>query len=152
MAKEDLNELVKFMLPYPDSVKAPALWLRAFVWDLYPETNELIYDNFNTLAIGWSPTDKAGDAFCSIALFTGHLNFGFNRGSEIPDRDQLLIGDGSLYRYLRVRDRDAFPETYVRELLAMAYENSLSRMKPVKKPVNGQTIVKMSLAHKRRPS
>jgi len=24
------------------------------------ETNELIYDNYNALAFGWSPTDKSG--------------------------------------------------------------------------------------------
>ena len=151
MGKEDLGDLMKFMLPYPDSVKAAALWLREFVWDLYPETNELIYDNYNAVAFGWSPTDKAGDVFCSMALFTNYLNFGFNRGSELPDRQKLLSGDGSLYRYIRISGREDFPEAYIKELLAMAYENSLSRLKPVKKPVSGQTIVKSVSPVKRRP-
>jgi len=35
MGKETIDDLVKFLLPYPDSVKAAALWLREFVWDLY---------------------------------------------------------------------------------------------------------------------
>ena len=151
MGKEHLGDLMKFMLPYPDSVKAAALWLREFVWDLYPETNELIYDNYNAVAFGWSPTDKAGDVFCSMALFKNYLNLGFNRGSELPDRQKLLSGDGSLYRYIRINGREDFPEAYIKELLAMAYENSLSRLKPVKKPVSGQTIVKSVSPVKRRP-
>ncbi len=151
MAKETVDDLIKFILPYPDSVKAAALWLRAFVWDLYPETNELIYDNYNAVAFGWSPTDKAGDVFCSIAVVSDHVNFGFNRGCDFPDPGKLLIGNGTQYRYFRVRDKDDFPEEYVKQLLEMAYENSLSRMKPVKKAIKGETIVKSISPVKRRP-
>jgi hypothetical protein len=151
MSKETVNDLIKFMLPYPDNVKAAALWLREFVWDLYPETNELIYDNYNSVAFGWSPTDKAGDVFCSIALFNNHLNFGFNRGIDIFDSDKILLGDGSQYRYIKVKDKDDFPEEYMKRLLEMAYENSVSRMKPVKKVFRGETIVKSISPVKRRP-
>ncbi|MDB5133241.1 MAG: hypothetical protein JWR02_2990, partial [Mucilaginibacter sp.] len=121
MGKETVDDLVRFMLPYPDSVKAAALWLRAFVWDLYPESNELIYDNYNAVAFGWSPTDKAGDVFCSIAVCSDHVNFGFNRGVDIPDTKKLLLGNGSLYRFIRVREKEDFPEEYIKKLLEMAY-------------------------------
>ena len=151
MSKEKVDDLVKFMLPYPDSVKAAALWLRDFVWDLYPETNELIYDNYNAVAFGWSPTDKAGDVFCSIAVCSDHVNFGFNHGVDFPDREKILLGNGSQYRFIRVRDKDDFPEEYMKELLAMAYENSISRLKPGKKIFKGETIVKSISPVKRRP-
>jgi len=151
MGKEEVGDLVKFLLPYPDKVKVAALWLREFVWDLFPETNELIYDNYNAVAFGWSPTDKAGDVFCSIAVYSGHVNFGFNRGSEIPDRKKILSGDASLYRYITIKDKDDFPEEDIKQLLDMAYENALSRLKPVKKPIKGETIVKSVSPVKRRP-
>lgn len=151
MSKESVVDLVKFLLPFPDGVKAAALWLREFVWDLYPETNELIYDNYNAVAFGWSPTDKAGDVFCSIAVFSNHVNFGFNRGSEIPDKQKILLGEASLYRYIKVKDKDDFPEEYIKHLLEMAYENSISRLKPVKKVIKGETIVKSISPVKRRP-
>lgn len=151
MGKETVNDLIKFMLPYPDSVKAAALWLREFVWDLYPDTNELIYDNYNAVAFGWSPTDKAGDVFCSIAVCSDHVNFGFNRGVDFPDPQKVLIGNGNQYRYLQVRDKDDFPEEYIKQLLDAAYENSIVRMKPVKKPIKGETIVKSISPVKRRP-
>lgn len=150
MSQTDTAELLRFMLPYRGSVVETALWLRDFVWSLYPETNELIYDNYNALAFGWSPTDKAGDVFCSVAMFTDHVNFGFLRGSELPDKEKMLSGDGSLYRYIKLNCIADFPGEYMREMLEMAYENSLSRMKPQKKLIKGQTIVKSVSPVKRR--
>ena len=152
MPKEEVKDLVKFMLPYPDKVKAAALWLREFVWDLYPETNELIYDNYNAVAFGWSPNDKAGDVFCSIAVASDHVNFGFNRGVDIADPAKILLGNGTQYRYIQVREKDDFPEEYIKQLLEAAYQNSLARMKPVKKPITGETIVKSISPVKKRPN
>jgi hypothetical protein len=151
MPKEEVKDLVKFLLPYPDKVKAAALSLRDFVWDLYPDTNELIYDNYNAVAFGWSPTDKAGDVFCSIAVFSDHVNFGFNRGVDIDDPGNMLLGDGSQYRYIKVKHKEDFPEWYMKQLLEDAYQNSISRMKPVKNPAKGETIVKSISPVKKRP-
>ncbi|ASU34560.1 DUF1801 domain-containing protein [Mucilaginibacter xinganensis] len=151
MGKETVDDLVKFMLPYSDSVKASAIWLREFVWELYPESNELIYDNYNAVAFGWSTSDRAGDVFCSIAVCSDHVNFGFNRGIDFPDPEKLLIGNGTLYRYLQIRKKEDFPEAYIKQLLEYAYENSISRLKPAKTITQGQTIVKSISAVKKRP-
>jgi len=151
MSKEEVSDLVKFLLPYPDKVKASALWLRNFVWDLYPDTNELIYDNYNAVAFGWSPTDKAGDVFCSIAVYSNHVNFGFNRGAELNDPARMLTGDGSQYRYVTINDKADFEEWYIRQLLEEAYRNSVASMKPQKDPIKGQTIVESISPVKRRP-
>lgn len=152
MPKEEVQDLVKFMLPYPEQVKAAALRLREFVWDLYPETNELIYDNYNAVAFGWSPTDKAGDVFCSIALSSDHVNFGFNWGVHVADPDKILIGNGNQFRYIQVRGKDDFPEEYMKQLLESAYQYSIGRMKPVKKEIRGETIVKSISPVKKRPN
>jgi hypothetical protein len=151
MGKETVADLIKFMLPYPDKVKAAALGLREFVWDLYPETNELIYDNYNAVAFGWSLSDKVGDVFCSIAVCSDHVNFGFNRGVDIHDSQKILLGNGSLYRFIRVREKEDFPTEYIKHLLEMAYENALGRMKPGKKVFKGETIVKSISPVKKRP-
>jgi Domain of unknown function (DU1801) len=152
LSKQDTNDLIKFLLPFPNHVKVAALALREFVWDLYPESNELIYDNYNAFALGWSLTDKAGDVFCGIAIYSEHVNFGFNRGSEIADPQNKLTGNGSLYRYIRIKDKDDFPEDYVRELILSAYKNAFLKLKPVKNTFKGQTIVKSISSAKRRPS
>ncbi len=119
MPKEDTAALLKFLKPFPTEIKDTALWLRDFVWTLYPKTNELIYDNYNALAFGWSPTDKVGHTFCSIAVGRTSLNihFGFYWGSQISDPEKRLLGQGNQYRYILVKDKDEFPKTYIKKLL-----------------------------------
>ena len=151
MPKEDVKDLTIFLAPFPLAVQETALWLRAFVWDLYPESNELIYDNYNALAFGFALSDKLADTFCSVAVYAKHVNFGFNRGSEIADPEKMLSGQGSQYRYLPVPDTNNFPKEYVSKLLDEAYTNALSRLKPGKTVLKGETITKSISPNKRRP-
>jgi hypothetical protein len=150
MPKETVNDLLKFLKPFPKQVRENALWLRDFVWDLYPDSNELIYDNYNAVAFGWSISDKLGDVFCNIAVGrTSHnVHFGFYWGSKIADPEKRLIGEGNQYRYLLVPDTKKFPKTYIKKLLKEAYAYSKAKMK-AGKPVNGTTIVKSISAKKR---
>ena len=110
MSKDETVELLKFLSPFGEEIIETVMWLREFVWDLYPQTNELIYDNYNALAFGWSITDKLGHTFCSIALgrTSGNLHFGFYWGSEIPDPEKLLLGKGNQYRYILVKRFEKF--------------------------------------------
>ena len=151
MPKEDTKDLIKFLKPFPDSVKEITLWLREFIWHLYPNCNELIYDNYNALVIAFALSDKASDAFCSIAVYSKHVNFGFNRGSEITDPDKILNGNGSLYRYITIKEKNDFPKTYIKKLLKEAYINSLARLKENKQTLKGQTITKLISPVQRRP-
>jgi hypothetical protein len=151
MSKETSGDLSKFLTPFPAHVREITLWLREFVWDLYPDSNELIYDNYNALALGWSPTDKASDVFCSIAVYSNHVNFGFNRGSEISDTDKILNGEGSLYRKISIKSENDFPKTQIKKLLKEAHANSLARLKDGKQVLKGVTITKSISAKKRRP-
>ena len=151
MSKEQMKDLVKFLKPFSKDITERALWLREFIWDLYPQTNELIYDNYNALAVGWSPTDKVGHTFCSIAVgrTSNNLHFGFYWGSELSDPDKILLGEGNQYRYVLVPDKNKFPKSYIRKLLKEAYANSIAKVKDKKQIVSGQTIVK-SVSEKKR--
>jgi hypothetical protein len=151
MPKEQLKDLIKFLKPFPPEKREIAFWLREFVWDLYPKCNELIYDNYNALAVGWSPTDKVGHTFCSIAVGrTSHnVHFGFYWGSEISDPEDRLIGEGKQYRYLLVGSKKDFPKTYIKQLLKEAYANSLGKVKDPKQIREGLTITK-SISGKKR--
>jgi len=78
MAQEDVIKLTKALEAFPVDVRAKAQWMRKFVWNQYPRTNELIYDNYNALAVGWSITDRMSHLFCSFALTrTGNVQFCF---------------------------------------------------------------------------
>ena len=151
MSKEQTKDLLKFLKPFPPEKKEIVLWLREFVWDLYPQTNELIYDNYNALAFGWSPTEKLGHTFCSIAVgrTSGNTHFGFYWGSELSDPNKVLIGEGNQYRYILVKSIVQFPETYMKKLLKEAYGNSLEKVKDKKQLVSGLTITKSVSTAKR---
>lgn len=151
MSKDETKDLMIFLKPYSEDVQEIALWLRDFVWNLYPECNELIYDNYNALAFGWSPTDRVGHTFCSIAVFNTHVNFGFYWGSEIADPGKILVGNGNQYRYITIKRKNDFPKTYIKKLLKEAYTNSLSKVKDPKQIMHGATITKSISAKKRRP-
>jgi hypothetical protein len=144
MSKEETGDLQKFLKPFDDETKGLALWLRDFVWDLYPDTNELIYDNYNAVAFGWSPTDRVGHTFCSVAVGrrSNNVHFGFYWGSEISDPEKILLGKGNQYRYVIVKSKNDFPRTYIKKLVKQAYANSLAKVKDKSQLKHGQTITK----------
>lgn len=152
MPKDEVADLLFFLRMFPSEVRERALWLRDFIWDLYPQANELIYDNYNALAVGWSPTEKMSHIFCSFALYRGgnyNTHFGFYWGSELSDPQKLLIGNGKQYRYLLVNDIEAFPRQEVKKLIDEAWQNSLAKVKDAKQLTQGKTIVKMVSDNKR---
>lgn len=152
MPKEDTTALLKFLKPFPPEIRETALWLRDFVWTLYPKTNELIYDNYNAVAFGWSPTDKVGHTFCSIAVgrSSHNIHFGFYWGSQISDPEKRLLGQGNQYRYILVKDKNEFPKTYIKKLLKEAFTNSMLKVKDPKQIMESKTIVKSVSSAKRK--
>jgi hypothetical protein len=151
MSKEQTKDLLQFLSPFSDEITTLVMWLREFAWDLCPEANELIYDNYNAVAFGWSPTDRVGHTICSIAVgrSSNNVHFGFYWGSEIADREKILLGQGNQYRYVLVTDKKKFPKEYIKQLVNEAYVNSLSKVKDPKQLMQGQTIVK-SVSNKKR--
>ena len=152
MSKEETKDLLKFLRPFEADIREIVLWLREFVWDLYPQTNELIYDNYNAVAFGWSLTDRLGHTFCSVAVMRANKNihFGFYWGSQIADPDKMLLGKGNQYRYILVKDKANFPKTYIKKLLKDAYANSLVKVKDKRQIMQGATITKSISAVKRK--
>jgi hypothetical protein len=152
LAKKDKSDLVKFLKPFPEEIQDTALWLRDFIWTNYPRTNELIYDNYNALAFGWSPTDRVGHTFCNIAVgrTSYNVHFGFYWGTQIADPEKKLIGQGNQYRYILVKNKAEFPKAYIKKLMQEAFVNSLSKVKDPKQLMEGKTIVKSVSSAKRK--
>jgi hypothetical protein len=144
MSKEQTTDLLKFMKPFKPETIELALWLRDFAWDMFPDTNELVYDAYNAVAFGWSPTEKLGQVFCNVAIWRTNQNviFGFNWGSELEDPEKMLIGNGKQFRYIKVSSKDDFPKEYMYKLMADAYINSLAKVKNPKDIIKGFTITK----------
>jgi hypothetical protein len=151
MSKEQSTELLAFLKQFNTDIIERVMSLREMVWDQYPQANELIYDNYNALAFGWSPTDKVSHVFCSIAVgrTSNNVHFGFYRGDELSDPDKILLGNGKQYRYILVNDINDFPSTYINHLIKEAYQNSLKKVKEPNQFHQGLTLVK-SISEKKR--
>lgn len=151
MAKEDTKDLLKFLKPFPVEVQEIALWLRDWVWDLYPSANEIIYDNYNALAVGWAITDRLGTGFCNIAVGRSSYNvhFGFIQGANLTDPDKILLGQGNQYRYILVKKKTDLPKAYFKKLIKQAYTNALVNVKEKDENIRGLTIVKSVVKAKR---
>ena len=151
MSVSQTSDLLQFLSPFGQHITDIVLWLRKFIWDQYPTSNELIYDNYNAVAIGWSPTERQSHTFCSIAVgrTSKNIHFGFYWGSEIADPENRLIGEGNQYRYVLVKNKEEFPTEYITQLLKEAYVNSLAKVKAPNELKEGLTITKSISAKKR---
>jgi hypothetical protein len=114
---------------------------------LAPGSLELVYDNYNALAIGFSPTERAGDGIFSIAVFPPHASLFFLQGAKLRDPTRRLRGSGSVVRHIVLEDIAIFEEPDVRRLIDVA----LARAKvPLDAKQKRRLIIK-SIAAKQRP-
>ena len=115
--------------------------LRAFILEIYPESNELLYHT-HALTSVFCISDKLSDAFCMIPIYTGHLNLGFNKGTLLDDPHQLLVGTGKLIRHIPIEKQSDYRNEEVRKLIIAAVEFAVNDM-AVPTKIVGNIISKM---------
>lgn len=115
--------------------------LRSFVLDMYPNSNEMLYHTHALTAV-FSISDKLADAFCTIPIYSNHLNLGFNKGTLLKDPHQLLKGTGNLMRHIPIAAAADFQNKKVKDLLQAAIDFAIRDMEKPAKSI-GQTISKI---------
>jgi hypothetical protein len=142
--KEHLDVLIDRFLPEVAKVARGAL---ARMRKLAPGALELVYDNYNALAIGFSPTERSSDGIFSIALFPPHASLFFLQGAKLPDPTKRLRGSGNVVRHIVLEDLSVFDEPAVQTLIDLA----LARAKvPLDGKQRRKLIIK-SISAKQRP-
>lgn len=115
--------------------------LRNFLLELYPEANELLYHT-HALTSVYSVSQKLGDAFCHLPIYTEHLNLGLNEGALLDDPKSLLKGTGKLIRHVEVKQPADYRNPDVQALLQQAIDMAIEDLGvPVK--AKGKTICKI---------
>ena len=87
-----------------------------------PHAIELVYDNYNALAIGFSPSERASEGIFSIALYPRYVTLFFLQGAKLPDPDGLLQGSGSVAKHVRLEDETTLDRPDVRAMMTTAME------------------------------
>jgi hypothetical protein len=85
---------------------------------------ELVYDNYNALAIGFSPTDQTSDIICSITLYPRWVSLFFPDGVDLPDPHRLLRGSGSKVGHVVLTDATMLDDPAVESLIAARLERA----------------------------
>lgn len=115
--------------------------LRAYILELYPGSNELLYHTHALTAV-FSISEKLSDAFCMLPIYTNHMNLGFNKGTLLKDPHKLLTGTGNLIRHIDVKKKTDYRNTKVKALIKEAIDFAMKDMDKPSKSI-GKTISKI---------
>lgn len=139
---------MRFLAPYDQPVAELALAVRALVLEQAPSAIEMIYDAYSAVALGYSFTGRLKDGFCHVAVYSGHVNLGFNHGASLPDPRGVLDGSGKQVRHIPVRNRDDLKKPWLRRYVRAAIRQVGGPPAPDRE---GHSVVKAIYAKKRRP-
>jgi hypothetical protein len=120
---------------------------RAALRKKWPTAVELVYDNYNALALGWGPNERASEAFVSIAVYPTGVSLYFIQGRRLPDPKRLLQGEGNRGAFIRLESAAQLGTPDVVALLRAAVALGPT---PLPRTGRGYTIVK-SISAKQRP-
>ncbi|MGH9662743.1 MAG: MmcQ/YjbR family DNA-binding protein [Bryobacteraceae bacterium] len=131
MSESPPKALLEFLKPYDRATRELALAVRAVVLEELAPCCENIYDAYNAVAIGYGPTVRLKDGICHVAVYSRHVNLGFNRGAEMVDPDGLLQGSGKRARHIAIRTRADLDRPAIRKYLRRARKMAGARNLPV---------------------
>jgi hypothetical protein len=113
-----------------------------------PGAIELVYDNYNALAIGFSPTERTSDAIFSIALYPQWVSLFFLlNGTRLRDPEGLLAGTGNKVRHVVLETAALLDTPAVQDLIAQAIELSPNPIDPSQP----RKLIIKSVSPKQRP-
>src|SRR5258705_13409522 len=102
MAHRPPPSLIKFLKPYDREIKDLALLLRQLVLEEMAPCYENIYDAYSAVAIGYGTSDRLKDGIFHVAVYSKHVNLGFNEGATLADPKRILKGAGSRIRHITI--------------------------------------------------
>ena len=113
----------------------------------FPSCDVVVYDNYQALAVGFSPDGKTSSAFMSVALYPRWVNLFFLQGVGLRDPEALLKGTGTTVRHIRLARAEDLDLPAFRALIAQAEAKAVPQLDPQRQ---GALVIK-SVSAKQRP-
>jgi hypothetical protein len=141
------RQLATFIARFDPGIRRLIRASRSALRSAYPTAIELVYDNYNALAIGFCSTPRQSDCLVSVAAYARGVNLYFYYGASLPDPDHRLEGGGRQGRFIRVESAATLREPAVRALLRTAAREART---PLLRAGKGRLIIQ-SISPGRRP-
>jgi hypothetical protein len=140
-------QLAGFLAKYDPEIEALAREARKRMQARLPGATELVYDNYNALAIGYGPSERASEAIFSIALYPRWVSLFFLQAKRLRHGSGLLQGSGKVARHIVLQSGADIEQPAVEDLIAQALE--LAKV-PLDLSSPRQLVIK-SVSAKQRP-
>ena len=153
MAKAQKNEplpelqLAGFLAKFTPEIAGQAEKILTRLRVKIPHALELVYDNYNALAIGFGPTERASDAIISVAVFPRWVSLFFLQAKGLPDPTNILKGQGNVAKHIVLPAPSALDEPEIQALI----EEALNRAKVPLNPNTSHRVIIKSISAKQRP-
>jgi hypothetical protein len=139
-------QLDAFIAKYDPKVAAETKKVLAAMRRRLPGMLELVYDNYNALAIGFGPSERASEVVFSIAVYPRWISLFFFNGAKLKDPKKLLKGKGNQARHIVLTDgAESLADPDVRALMDQALKRA-----PFDAKLKRRLIIK-SISEKQRP-
>ena len=139
------KQLDGFIAKYDPSIAAAARQILAAMRKRLPGALELVYDNYNALAVGFGPSEKVSDVVFSIALYPRWISLFFFNGPKLKDPKKLLKGSGSKVRHIVLESAKSLADPDVGALMDQAL-----KLNPLNATQKHRIVIK-SVSAKQRP-
>ena len=114
------QQLASFIAKFTPEVASLTHSILARMRERYPTALELVYDNYNALAIGFGPTERPSQAIFSVAIYPKWVSLFFLQAKDLPDPGKLLQGHGNVARHIRVPSPATLDEMSVKKIMQEA--------------------------------
>jgi hypothetical protein len=141
------TQLERFIVKYDPAVAKMARECRRAMRKILPTANELVYDNYQFLAIGYCPNERPSDAIVSLAVSPKGVALCLIHGAKLPDPDGITNGEGKQTRFVRLASAKTLSERPVRKIIAVAIAR---HPLPLPKTGRGKLIIR-AISAKQRP-
>jgi hypothetical protein len=139
-------QLEKFIGRHSTEVAKVARAALAKMRKRLPGAVELVYDNYNALAIAFGPNERRSDLILSIALYPRWVSLFFTKGASLRDPKKLLAGSGKTYRHVRLEEAAVLDRPEIDALIADALAKADVAIDPTLK---NRTVIR-AIAPKQR--
>jgi hypothetical protein len=116
-----------------DEVQELARQARDLVYDVFPDTVEVVWPRQGSVGWGIGPR-KFSEQFCYFMPYAKHVTLGFYRGGDLPDPDGMLPSTGGRQesgelsmRSVKITGREQLELPSLRALIEAAVEERRGR-------------------------